>query len=158
MTAWKMPPKAKVYEALSAVGDQRVRVIDETHAQVTSSGGEKTYLVQWSEDGRKIASNDNASFWQGYMGYPIIAALMVRGLLDYTEDTARFLAGVPWKQVNRRFKRDYVRAVEHVLAEIEAKGGDRTTVEREAARAYQQLAKLQLERTRPPHRPPEDGR
>lgn len=26
MTAWKMPPKAKIYEALSALADGRVRI------------------------------------------------------------------------------------------------------------------------------------
>ena len=41
--AWKMPPLIKVYEAMGAVGDGRVRIVDEANALVTSSDGSKTY-------------------------------------------------------------------------------------------------------------------
>jgi len=71
--SWKMPPLIKVYEALGALGDGRVRIVDSRRALVTSSDGTKTYEVETSEDGREISSNDNASYWQGYLGYPAIA-------------------------------------------------------------------------------------
>jgi hypothetical protein len=67
---WKMPPLAKVYEALGAIGDGRVRIEDTRHAFVTSSDGTKTYEVETNHDGREISSNDNASFWQGYLATP----------------------------------------------------------------------------------------
>jgi hypothetical protein len=41
----KQPPKEKVYEAFTAIADGRVEM-HEDHAVVTSSGGDKTYLVQ----------------------------------------------------------------------------------------------------------------
>ena len=74
---WKLPPIAKVYEALSAVADGRVRITGDTAAQVTSSTRDKTYTVHWSPDLAHITANDNASHWQGYTGYPIIAVLFV---------------------------------------------------------------------------------
>ena len=40
--SWALPPPAKVYEALSAVADGRVRVTGAREAEVTSSLGEKT--------------------------------------------------------------------------------------------------------------------
>ena len=43
--AWKMPPLAKVYEALTAVADGRVTLLDDTHARVQSSDRRKTYDV-----------------------------------------------------------------------------------------------------------------
>ena len=47
MSTWKMPPKAKVYEALSTVADQRVTIIGPSTAQVQSSSHDKTYDVEW---------------------------------------------------------------------------------------------------------------
>ncbi len=49
-----MPPKAKIYEALSAVGDHRVKIKEDDTAEVVSSDGSKTYLVEWSPDVQKI--------------------------------------------------------------------------------------------------------
>ena len=72
---WKMPPIVKVYEALGAIGDGRVRIEDSRRAFVTSSDAGKTYEVESSADPPEIASNDNASYWQGYLGYPAIAVL-----------------------------------------------------------------------------------
>ena len=78
----KLPPIAKVYEAWSAVADGRVKLHpDERRATVTSSNGEKEYTVSWDEDGAAYSSNDNATYWQGYAGYPVIAVLMEQGEL-----------------------------------------------------------------------------
>jgi hypothetical protein len=67
---WEMPPLAKVYEALGAIGDGRVRIEDARRAFVTSSDGTKTYTVETNVDGREISSNDNASFWQAISAIP----------------------------------------------------------------------------------------
>jgi len=56
---WEMPPPIKVYEALGAIGDGRVRVIhdgDDSAAprvwEVVSSDDARTYRVEISADGR----------------------------------------------------------------------------------------------------------
>jgi len=146
MTLWKLPPIAKVYEALTAVADGRVTLTSETTAQVGSSDGSKTYDLNWSADGLAVSSNDNASYWQGYLGYPIIALLLVQGRVAYDPAVAQALAGVPWKALNTQFKRNYARAIEHVLADIAAKGGDRAAIEREVEAILEQLGALGLER------------
>ena len=105
MARWELPPIAKVYEALSAVADGRVTLTGATSAQVTSSARDKTYTVKWSPDFRHITSNDNASRWQGYTGYPIIAVLLVLKRLDYRPEAAAALAGVPWNELNKQYKR-----------------------------------------------------
>ena len=146
MAAWKMPPKAKVYEALSAVADRRVTLTGPTTAQVVSSSRDKAYDVTWSADMRRITSNDNASYWQGYIGYPIIAVLLKTSTIPFSPYIAGLLAGIPWKQVNDQFMRDYNKAVNHVLDQIEAKGGNRSQIIKEVERIYQALVSLALER------------
>ena len=156
MSTWKMPPKAKVYEALSAVADKRVSITGDTKAQVQSSSRDKTYDVEWSEDISEITSNDNASYWQGYMGYPIIAVLLQIGKLSFNPLIAKLLADVPWKSVNEQFKRDYDKAINHILDEIEARGGSRTEITQEVEKIYEQLGALGLQRSQRRRRPPKE--
>lgn len=157
MAAWKMPPKAKVYEALTAYVDGRVRITGPTEAEVISSSGDKTYSVRWSEDLRQIAANDNASYWQGYTGYPIVAVLLALGRITFNAEAAKELTGVEWKRLNQKFRRDYDKAVESVLQGVEDKGGNRAAIVREAENIFTQLAALKLERG-PRGAPPPKGR
>jgi hypothetical protein len=71
------------YEAIGALGDRRVQLEDEWHASIVSSDLSKTYQVELSADGRGVSSNDNASYWQGYLGYPAIAVMLKRGCARY---------------------------------------------------------------------------
>ena len=146
MVDWKLPPKAKIYEALSAIGDGRVRITGANTAEVVTSSGERTYLVQWSEDLTKITSNDNASVWQGYLGYPILAVLMLLGKLQYSNEVANHLSGIHWNKINQTFRRDYNRAVDFVLTELELKGVSRESIEIEVDQIMKQLETTRLER------------
>ena len=139
---WKMPPAAKVYEALGALGDGRVRLIDETRASVTSSDGAKTYSVEVSADGREISSNDNASYWQGYLGYPGIAVLLARGFHHSPPEIIKALTGVPWKELNRRFRNDYAKTIAEVEARMTAQGHDPAAVRAEVKSVMGALARL----------------
>jgi hypothetical protein len=127
-----MPPIIKVYEALGAIGDGRVRIVDSRRALVTSSDGVKTYEVEVSEDGREISSNDNASYWQGYLGYPAIAVLLARGFYRPPANVTDALAGIPWKTLNRKFKNDYAKTLAEVDKELEQSGHDPDAVRSEA--------------------------
>lgn len=153
-----MPPPIKVYEALGAIGDGRVRAIDSEGPDgwdVGSSDGAKTYRVELSADGREISSNDNASYWQGYLGYPAIAVLMVHGTLRASAEAIRALAGIPWKKLNRRFRNDYARTTTEVARIVTERGGDFDATRAEAAAILDALAALGLERgarRRPPPR------
>ncbi|MGZ4848660.1 MAG: hypothetical protein ACXV4C_05820 [Halobacteriota archaeon] len=146
MGTWNLPPITKVYEALSAVADGRVKLTRETSAHVVSSGGDKTYTVKWSPDGREITSDDNATRWQGYLGYPIIAVLLLIGRLPYDPTVARWLAGVPWHDLNEQYKRNYDAAVDYVLERLQQGGGDAGAVRAEAVRILEALARLGLKR------------
>src|ERR1700726_1645355 len=102
MKKWGMPPPIKVYEAIGAIGGGRVRAIDNSDPprvwEVVSSDGAKKYRVEISTDGREISSNDNASYWQGYLGYPAIAVMLVRGLCPVRAEAICALAGISWNE------------------------------------------------------------
>jgi hypothetical protein len=153
MNEWKLPPKAKVYEALSALADGRVEIVEPGKAKVTSSSRDKVYDVTWSGE-REITSNDNASFWQGYIGYPIIAVLLSTGRLHVDHAIASSLKGIPWKKLNTKFKRDYDAVVHHVLSGIDANGGDSSEIVSAVERIFSELSMMHLaageQRKRPP--------
>ena len=157
MTTWKLPPRAKVFEALTALADGRVDLAGPGEARVRSSAGDKTYTVEWTDEGTSITSNDNASYWQGYAGYPILAVLMALGTLRVDARAAQQLAGVDWHDLNRRFRRDYDAAVSHVLSAAEARGVDARAIERQVDDVMEQLASLEVQRPARSRRPPKAG-
>jgi hypothetical protein len=150
---WKMPPLIKAYEAMGALGDGRVRLQDDGRAQVTSSEGDKTYEVEVSADNREISSNDNASYWQGYLGYPAIAVLLARGFYRPPANVIDALAGIPWKELNRKFRNDYEQTLAAVNKSVEENGHDPDAVRIEAETLIEALNKLgpvRGKRRRPP--------
>lgn len=146
MTLWKVPPRAKVLEAMSAWVDGRVTITGPLEAGVLSSSGNKSYTVTWSEDRSRFSSNDNASYWQGFLGYPIIAVLLQLGEVECDRETVQCLAGVHWKQINDQFKRDYDKAVDHVLTALGAEGVDRVRVEQQVDTVYKAIKARPIER------------
>src|SRR5229473_8243795 len=129
---WKMPPLAKIYEAFGAIGDGRVQFEDEQHARVLSSDLSKTYEVEISADGREISSNDNASYWRGYLGYPAIAVMIELGHYRAPANVSDALAGVAWKELNTKFKNDYAKTIAEVEKHVEQSGHDPDAVRSEA--------------------------
>jgi len=154
VTRWKLPPPAKVYEAFGAVADGRVHATGPGSAEVQSSGRDRAYTVEWSADLGTVTANDNASYWQGYLGYPIVAVLLTLGVLRVDEQVIGQLAGIHWHELNARFKRDYDAAVDSVLTALARQGADRARIEVEVAGVMAQLATLELERTGRGRRPP----
>lgn len=117
---WKLPPKEKIYEAFSVIADERYTIISDGKAFVTSSSGDKKYSVTWEMHGGiiRIKSNDNASVWQGYTGYPIIATLMALGRIRYDEGIIFHFRDIPWKSLNAAHKNNYAAAVNEVLTRL----------------------------------------
>lgn len=148
---WKAPPRAKVYEALTAVADGRVRIVAPGAAEVTSSDRSKRYDVRWNEQQTAFASDDNGSKWQGYVGYPIIAVLLALGTISFSRDFADAIAGVEWKRLNDAAKRDYAAVIDYVLAAAESRGVDRVEIEAEVDRIYSAVVDLSLNRLLPAH-------
>lgn len=73
-------------------------------AVVLSSNREKKYTVTW-ENG-VYTSNDNASYWRGYAGYPIIAVLMLQKELSLNSDIIDHFKGINWTELNKNIKQN----------------------------------------------------
>lgn len=110
----KMPPIEKVYEAWTAIADGRVRM-HEGGADVDSSDGAKSYTVKFNGD--TWASDDNATYWQGYPGYPVIAVLMLQGKLPLDREEAELWKGINWTELNKKHRNKYAKALEEVEME-----------------------------------------
>lgn len=110
----KMPPIQKILEAYTAIVDKHVE-LKNNEALVTSSNGAKTYTVSCEDN--IYHSNDNATYWQGYAGYPIIAVLMLQGKIPFDQKLADNFASVNWNEVNAKFKRNYAKAASEVIKE-----------------------------------------
>lgn len=132
----KFPPVEKVYEAWTAVADNRVILHDDS-ATVKSSDGKKEYTVKFK--GNLYASDDNATFWQGYPGYPVIAVLMLQGKLPYDEEEAKKWSGINWTEINKSFKNNYSKAVEFVAGQRDIDLGKATLDAQDVMKALQQL-------------------
>ena len=85
--------------------------------------------------------NDNASYWQGYLGYPGIAVLMLQGKLPYDKELAQQFAGVDWNKINQEYKRNYAQAADAVMT---AKGIDKKKAETELHHVYDTLKQLPI--------------
>lgn len=151
---WKMPPKIKVYEALGALVDGRFHLVSECKAEVVSSSGDKTYIVAYDPEKRAISSNDNASFWQGYLGYPAIAFLLQKHFIAYDLRVAESLKNIQWKDVNTHFKNNYFQTEAYVLNLVRERGGDVDEVKREVDNVLKHIEVLGLQRLANKLRPP----
>lgn len=134
----KMPPIEKVFEAWTALADNRVIMKDDS-ADVSSSDGEKSYVVKFSGD--QYSSDDNATFWQGYLGYPVIAVLMKQGKIPYDENEAKLWKNINWTLQNKKFKNNYPLAVAEIAQE---RGIDLEKSYFEAKKILEDLAKLPI--------------
>lgn len=137
----KMPPREKVHEALTAIVDERIKLdIENKKAEVFSSDRSKKYLVEWNDN--EYSSNDNATYWQGYPGYPIIAVLLLQNKLNYDKSILEYFKNINWKKINDEFKRDYTKAVESIYENI-----DNTKIqhiEDEINKVYKDLESLEI--------------
>lgn len=138
----KLPPLQKVYEAWSALADGRVETGDQ-EASVTSSNGAKRYTVTW--DGDVYASNDSASYWQGYAGYPVLAVMMKEGRLPYDRELAEKLSSVDWNTLNKKHKRDYQAAADEAFEAVGFTPEEKARAQVDAENILKTLSQLPLQ-------------
>lgn len=108
MKLLQKPPRIKVLEAAGSLGDGRVRMVGADEALVTSSTGEREYHVKVVIENDSVIraySDDNGTLHRSYVGYPILAVLMMKGVLPVDNDVVKAMRGVPWKELNERYGR-----------------------------------------------------
>lgn len=137
----KYPPIEKIYEAWSAIADGRVS-ITEKQATILSSDRTKEYTVSW--EGTSYSSTDNATHWQGYAGYPVLAVLMLQKRLPLDTDIAALFVGINWTKANATAKRDYAKAVDTVLANFGLDQNKIAAIRAEAAHVLDSLKALDV--------------
>lgn len=135
----KHPPVAKVYEALTAIASNRIE-LNSDHAIVYSSDNKKSYQIKWNET--EYTSNDNATYWQGYPGYPVIAVLMLQGKLSYNEEILPYLKDINWHELNEQYKRNYDEAILNVLKNLEPETQE--NIKESVEYIYKQLINLDI--------------
>lgn len=148
---WKVPPRIKVYEALGCMADGRVKEITETGARVVSSEGNKIYTVIYDEKTRTIGANDNGSYWQGYLGYPAIAYLMIQKKLSYDEGLAQSLKGISWKKINTKYKNDFAKTEAEIYGKV-----DELELETLAGKVLREIGKGEWQKPVKRRSPPAD--
>lgn len=139
----KMPPIEKIPEAYTAIEDDRVTLYDD-YAEVTSSNKEKTYLIKWKDN--LYYSNDSSTYWQGYIGYPVIAVLMLKGNLSLNREISLYFKDINWNKLNKENKRDYSKSLEQVLTGI--KENDRIKIDEEIEKVYKEIEKIDIKLTK----------
>ncbi len=137
----KLPLIEKIYEAYSAIADDRI-ILHEDHASVFSSNRSKEYTVAW--DGDIYTSDDNATYWQGYAGYPVIAVLMKQEKLPLDIRIASHFAGVNWTELNAKYKRDYAKAAASVLDSLECGNNEKEQILTELYCVYEAIKLLDI--------------
>lgn len=134
-----MPPIAKIYEAFSVLADGRIK-LEENKATITSSNDEKQYTVVWNEN--EITSNDNATVWQGYPGYPVIAVWLMKNRISYQKDIIKYFKNINWHEINKQNKRDYQKGIEDILNALREDNIDTEKIEEEVNRIYLAIENL----------------
>lgn len=136
----KLPPIEKIAEAYSVIADGRIEELDEDTFIVTSSNGEKTYKVV--SKGTHYRSNDSATKFARYAGYPIIAVLMHKKLIPVPEAFLKDLAGINWNAINKKYKRNYAAALDAALEEKGLSAASIEEIKREMAMGYEKFKAL----------------
>lgn len=142
---WKTPPKIKIYEALGAVSEERIKVTNDG-AKVYSSSKKKFYTVTYANG--KIMSNDNGSYYQSYLGYPSIALLFLKNKLPYNKEYGCALRNIYWKKLNQKHDRnkdgdvpdyDYEKVLEEVHKKLEDAGVNLEAFKKYVDKVYQEI-------------------
>ena len=106
----------KIYEALSAIADKRYEIKEDCYL-IFSSDHSKAYTVK--NQGNLYSSNDNATLWQHYAGYPILTVLFLQQKLAYQEEFLPYFKDIPWKSLNNKYKNDYEKSLQEAFQSLE---------------------------------------
>ena len=139
----KLPPRVKVLEALGSIADGRIEILNDKKARVKSSLGDRVYTVCVDVEKGIAYSDDNGTKYRKYIGYPIIALLMIKGLLPFNERIAKALSGIPWKSINERMK-SYKLVEQYVKLRVKSRGIEPKEVDDYISKVLSELSKIKL--------------
>ena len=140
---WKKPHISKIYEALTAIADDRIE-INGNKAKCYSSTGDKFYDIQYDPINGGIMSNDNSAYYTYSLSYPMIAYLMLINKIPYEKKLLDILKDICWNDINKSFKNDYDKSIKLVLGELKSEGEDIDFVRNEIQKIYNLVCKLEI--------------
>lgn len=134
-------PISKIYEAYSAIADERIMKKSDDLYFVKSSDESKVYTIHVSD--LLYTSNDNATVWQHYAGYPIIAVMIYQKRLSFDEDVLIYFKNVNWKELNTKHKNKYDESIAEFLSAFET--DKKEAIEASVAEIKKQLKSLEYQ-------------
>ncbi|MEM0001346.1 MAG: hypothetical protein QXS24_06180 [Desulfurococcaceae archaeon] len=140
------PPRIKVLEAIGAVGDERISILSDIEASVVSSMGDKEYKVVVINEGNqvfRVYSNDNGTIYRGYVGYPILAFMMVKDILPVDGEVLKAMTNIPWKELNERYQK-YSIVENIVLTRAEKMGVSRQIIDDYVNLVFKKLGLMKI--------------
>lgn len=140
---WKKPHISKIYEALTAIADERIE-INGNKAKCYSSTGEKFYDITYDPKIGSIMSNDNSAFYTYSLSYPMIAYLMLINEIPYEQKLLEILKNICWNEINKSLKNDYDKAIKLVLGELKKEGQDVDFIRNEIQKIYNFVCKMEV--------------
>jgi len=140
---WKKPHILRIYEALTAIADDRIEM-NGNRATFYSSSSEKFYNVEYDPINGGIMSNDNVAYYTFSLSYPMIAYLMLVGKIPYEQKLLEILKDICWDDLNKQFKNDYDKTIKAVLGELKSEGTDVEFVRNEIQKIYNFVCGLQI--------------
>jgi hypothetical protein len=143
-TRLSLPPRIKILEALGALADGRVKEEGENFFSVVSSDGSRTYRVYVEKVGQRefrACSTDNGTVYRGYVGYPIISAMMLLGHLERNLEVEKALSGIPWRKLNETLKK-YALVENEIMKTVSSRGVSPKSVYAVVSKVMSELGKL----------------
>lgn len=142
---WKIPHINKVYEALSAIADNRIQLISNTKGRQTSTSGNKFYTITYDPTTGAMMSDDNVAYWTDSISHAMIAFLLKTGRIDYNPKFLPYLANIKWKDINQKFKNDFDKSTEYILSELQSRDYPIDSLIVEINRIYKMVCCLKIE-------------
>lgn len=141
MNFWIQPKDEHiVYEALTAIADDRVEFTNDA-AKVFSSSRNKFYTVTFDLDNIAFMSDDNMAYYRDEVSYPMLAVLLLKNKITFDHRILPYLKNIPWKDINQKNKNDYMKSVYEFLGTL---GDETVLVKCEAQKIFDELLKIKV--------------
>lgn len=131
---WKKPHISKIYEALTAIADDRIK-LNGNNAKCYSPS-DKVYDIKYDPVIGSMMSNDNSAYYTYSLSYPMIAYLMLIGKIPYEQKLLEIFKDICWEDIYKQFKNDYDKSIKIVMGELKSEGTDVDFVRKEIEKIY----------------------
>lgn len=147
MNERKLPPRAKIVEALSTVVDERIIIEDLLSKEwkcISSSTPWKFYKILYNEKENQIISNDSWSTNQWFIWYPAIAFLLKIWKLKYDKSILEMVKDTDWIKIKWLVNKDYESSYRLILWNLHMQWFNVDHFVTQIENIYNQISELHL--------------